>query len=124
MLCLNIIYPFIEVCTFNLGRKNSSVWFVASVIGIRDVDSVELLQKRLQSASHVAVLGNGGIANEFVCEVESCDVTWIVKDNYLNSAFLDPGHQEKGIHLLLSLSVIHCSFLVTLICFSVLIDSY
>ncbi|XP_075264138.1 uncharacterized protein LOC142356023 isoform X3 [Convolutriloba macropyga] len=97
-----------KLCVCTGGEPNGVVPKLdcASVIGIRDVDSVELLQKRLQSASHVAVLGNGGIANEFVCEVESCDVTWIVKDNYLNSAFLDPGHQEKGIHLLLSLSVV------------------
>ena len=64
------------------------------MISIRDTDSVQVLQDKLRNAKHVAVLGNGGIANEFICEVEDCDVTWIIKDNFINSAFLDPGASE------------------------------
>ena len=65
-----------------------------SVIGIRDIDSVETLQLKLRGAKHIALLGNGGIANELVCEIENCKVTWIIKDSYINSTFLDPGASQ------------------------------
>ena len=63
-------------------------------MGIRDIDSVEVLQEKLKGASHIALLGNGGIANELVCEIESCKVTWIIKDSFMNSTFLDPGASQ------------------------------
>jgi len=36
------------------------------VLGIRDTESVEVLRSRLGSARKVLLLGNGGIATEFV----------------------------------------------------------
>jgi pyruvate/2-oxoglutarate dehydrogenase complex dihydrolipoamide dehydrogenase (E3) component len=40
-----------------------------NIIGIRDIDSVEILTKKLETARNVAIVGNGGIALELVHEV-------------------------------------------------------
>jgi len=40
------------------------------------------------------VLGNGGIATELVHELEDVEVVWAIKDNSINSTFVDPGAGE------------------------------
>ena len=64
------------------------------VLGVRDVQSVVELQTRLATASRVLVLGNGGIATELVHELEDVEVVWAMKDNSINSTFVDPGAGE------------------------------
>ena len=64
------------------------------VLGVRDVQSVVELQTRLATASRVLVLGNGGIATELVHELEDVEVVWAIKDNSINSTFVDPGAGE------------------------------
>ena len=71
----------------------------ASIITIRDLESVQGLAQRLQTAharshtgtgtSTIAVIGNGGIAMELVNALSFCQVEWIVKDAYVGSAFFD-----------------------------------
>ena len=60
-----------------------------NVIGLRDLQSVEDLVQRLRSARRVVVVGNGGIALELIHELTFCDVDWVVKNNYIGSAFFD-----------------------------------
>jgi hypothetical protein len=59
------------------------------IIGIRDTESLDDLRKRLESQRNIITVGNGGIALELVYALESCKVDWIVKDNYIGSAFFD-----------------------------------
>ena len=61
------------------------------VLGLRDTESVVELQARLVTARRVVVLGNGGIATELVHELEQVEVVWVIRDDTINSAFLDPG---------------------------------
>lgn len=44
------------------------------VLGVRDTDTVAELRARLHEARRVLVVGNGGIATEFVYEVDNCQV--------------------------------------------------
>ena len=51
----------------SIGGKPSLIKFQnENIIGIRDVDSVAVLQKKLESARRVLIVGNGGIALELV----------------------------------------------------------
>ena len=36
------------------------------MLGVRDVDSAQVLQEKLQDARRIVVVGNGGIATEMV----------------------------------------------------------
>lgn len=59
------------------------------VLTLRDLESVDALVARLRTARHVAIVGNGGIAMELVHALSFCRLSWVVKDGYLGSAFLD-----------------------------------
>ena len=61
------------------------------VYGIRDTDSVELLQARLKHSRRVIVVGNGGIALELVYKMKGTEVVWVIRDNAIGSVFLDKG---------------------------------
>lgn len=61
------------------------------VIGIRDTDSAIKLQRKLQSARRIVVIGNGGIATEVVYELKAVEIVWIVKDKHISATFVDPG---------------------------------
>lgn len=61
------------------------------VFGIRDTETVQTLQNRLGNARLVAVVGNGGIATEFVHEIRGCQVLWVVRENSIGATFFDPG---------------------------------
>lgn len=64
------------------------------VLGIRDVQSVVELQRKLATARRVLLLGNGGIATELVHELEDIEVVWAIKDSSISSTFVDPGAGE------------------------------
>ena len=50
-----------------MGAKPNLINFQhENIIGIRDLDSVAILQKKLKNAERVLVVGNGGIALELV----------------------------------------------------------
>ena len=61
------------------------------VYGIRDTDSVELLQGRLRHSKRVIVVGNGGIALELVYKMKGTEVVWVIRDNAIGTVFLDKG---------------------------------
>lgn len=64
------------------------------VLGIRDTETIQTFQKKLQNARRAIVVGNGGIATEIVYEIENCQIIWAVKDNSIGSTFFDPGAAE------------------------------
>ncbi|KAH6939306.1 hypothetical protein HPB50_016932 [Hyalomma asiaticum] len=61
------------------------------VLGIRDTETVQMLQNRLGNARLIAVIGNGGIATELVHEISGCQVLWAVRENSIGATFFDPG---------------------------------
>ena len=72
-------------CTFfKLINSNNS-----HVIGLRDTETVIDLQKRLQNARQVIIVGNGGIATELVYEIENCKIIWAIKDEFIGHTFFD-----------------------------------
>jgi len=79
-------YSELCLCT---GATPKLVTNHPNVIGIRDLESVNELIKRFQVGKKVIVLGNGGIALELLHVLGFCDVEWIVKDEYIGSAFFD-----------------------------------
>uniref|UniRef100_UPI00358F0E13 pyridine nucleotide-disulfide oxidoreductase domain-containing protein 1 n=1 Tax=Myxine glutinosa TaxID=7769 RepID=UPI00358F0E13 len=64
------------------------------VLGIRDTDSVQELQKRLVGSRRIVVVGNGGIALELVHEVRDCEVIWAIKDPSFGTTFFDSAAAE------------------------------
>eukprot|EP01040_Poterioochromonas_malhamensis_P012693 gene12694-13901_t len=60
-----------------------------NIIGIRDLESVENLVQKLRDAKRIIIVGNGGIALELIHEMKQYQIDWIVKDNYIGSAFFD-----------------------------------
>ncbi len=81
-------FAYTELCLCT-GATPKLVTNHPNVIGIRDLESVTELVKRFQLGKKVIVLGNGGIALELLHVLGFCDVEWIVKDEYIGSAFFD-----------------------------------
>lgn len=71
------------------------------IIGIRDTESVKDFQKKVQNASRIVVVGNGGIATEVVHELTRVDIIWVIKDTHISATFIDPGAGEFFQHRLL-----------------------
>ncbi len=65
------------------------------------------LCKHLEGSSKVVLLGNGGIALEFVGAVDFLEVTWAIKDNYIGNTFLDASASEFLIPRLSPKSLVH-----------------
>lgn len=80
--------PF-DRCLIATGAAPKLVSAHPNVVGIRDMESVEELARRLASARRVLVVGNGGIALEVVHEVVGCELVWAVKDGYVGNTFFD-----------------------------------
>ncbi len=64
------------------------------VLGLRDIDSAVVLQRKLEKAKRVVIIGNGGIATEVVHELHGIDVVWIIKDKHISATFIDAGAAE------------------------------
>ena len=86
---LSIRYSRLCICTGAtprvIGDEGSRVY------GIRDTDSVELVQGKLRDSRRVVVVGNGGIAMELVYKMKGTEVVWVVRDSTIGSVFLDKG---------------------------------
>nr|CDJ97708.1 FAD-dependent pyridine nucleotide-disulphide oxidoreductase domain containing protein [Haemonchus contortus] len=76
------------------GALPSTPFSNDKVLTIRDTESAELLQHRLEGAKQVAVVGNGGIATEVVFELKGVNVTWIIRDDSISSVFFNPSIAE------------------------------
>ncbi|XP_044727833.1 pyridine nucleotide-disulfide oxidoreductase domain-containing protein 1 [Chrysoperla carnea] len=87
-----IKYKFVCLC---MGGQPKLIDFNNKfVLGIRDTDSVSILQDRIKSSRKILIVGNGGIATELVYELKNIEIIWAVKDNFISSTFLDPGAAE------------------------------
>ncbi|KAL7746464.1 Pyridine nucleotide-disulfide oxidoreductase domain-containing protein 1 [Sorochytrium milnesiophthora] len=83
------LYPYDKLCIAAGARPKLLFKEQPNVLGIRDLESVEVLCKRLSHARRVMVVGNGGIALELLNEIRRIPVVWAIKDNYLGNTFLD-----------------------------------
>lgn len=61
------------------------------ILGIRDTESVNDFEKRIQNSRKIVIVGNGGIASELVYELKNVAIEWVVKDKYVSQTFVDPG---------------------------------
>lgn len=59
------------------------------VLGLRDLETVQTLSRKLSGARRVVVAGNGGIALELVHALTSLRLLWLVREQYLGHAFFD-----------------------------------
>ncbi|XP_053271002.1 pyridine nucleotide-disulfide oxidoreductase domain-containing protein 1 [Pleuronectes platessa] len=85
------VFGYEKLCICSGGRPKLLTQENPHVLGIRDTDSAQELQKRLSNAKRIVVVGNGGIALELVYEVEGCEVIWAVKDKAIGNTFFDAG---------------------------------
>uniref|UniRef100_A0A8C3AVZ1 Pyridine nucleotide-disulfide oxidoreductase domain-containing protein 1 n=1 Tax=Cyclopterus lumpus TaxID=8103 RepID=A0A8C3AVZ1_CYCLU len=85
------VFGYEKLCICGGGRPKLLTWDNPYVLGIRDTDSAQDLQKQLSRAKRIVVVGNGGIALELVYEVEGCEVIWAVKDKAIGNPFFDAG---------------------------------
>ncbi|XP_062239208.1 pyridine nucleotide-disulfide oxidoreductase domain-containing protein 1 [Platichthys flesus] len=85
------VFGYEKLCICSGGRPKLLTQENHHVLGIRDTDSAQELQKRLSNAKRIVVVGNGGIALELVYEVEGCEVIWAVKDKAIGNTFFDAG---------------------------------
>lgn len=86
-----IFYRYLCLCTGARPKLIDQAKGNPNVIGIRDTESVKQFQKRVNNATRLAVVGNGGIASELVYEISGIEVHWIIKDEYISSTFVDSG---------------------------------
>ena len=77
------------ICTGSQPRSLFPHFTHPHVLTIRDLDSVKEMSCRLATAQRVVIVGNGGIAMELANALTFCDVGWVVKDQYIGSAFFD-----------------------------------
>ena len=84
----SISYDKLCVCS---GARPKLITSHPNVIGLRDIQSVSYMADKLSSAAarRVVVLGNGGIALELVHALSFCEIDWVIRDNYVGSAFFD-----------------------------------
>jgi len=85
-----------DLCVCSGARPHKIFPNHRSIIGIRDSDSVDTLRSKLRTARRLALVGNGGIALELVCELRKSgvEVVWITKDHFIGNTFLDASASE------------------------------
>ncbi|CAD5117421.1 DgyrCDS6190 [Dimorphilus gyrociliatus] len=93
-------YEYLCICTG--GKPKLIAENNPYVIGIRDVETVQIFQKKLKSARKVLIVGNGGIATELAYELKGCDVIWAIKDSSITSTFVDAGAAQFFLPTLLN----------------------
>lgn len=89
----HIKYEFLCLC---IGGRPKLIEQVSDenskfILGIRDTESVNEFQKRIQSSRKIVVVGNGGIASELIYELKNIEIDWVVKDKFVSQKFVDPG---------------------------------
>lgn len=77
-----------RLCVCSGGRPKLALQH-PFVLGVRDTHTVDELRRRVEVARRVVVLGNGGIALEFVHAVDDCEVVWAIRDEYIGNTFFD-----------------------------------
>jgi len=79
------------ICLCNGGKPKLIAKNSPFILGVRDTDSVKHLRDRLAKTRRVVIVGNGGIASELIYEMKGVEKVWVIKDQHVNSVFLDPG---------------------------------
>lgn len=77
-----------------VGARPKLIYNHPHILGLRDLQSVEELITRLSTAKRIAIVGNGGIALELIYQLKDCHIDWIVKEDYIGSAFFDATASE------------------------------
>ncbi|CAI7993479.1 Pyridine nucleotide-disulfide oxidoreductase domain-containing protein 1 [Geodia barretti] len=99
--------PYDKVCICTGAKPKLIAEGHPRVIGIRDTESVEDFQRKLEDARRIVVVGNGGIATELVYEVKGCQVVWVIRHTAICHTFVDEGaavfflphlHDDSGCH--------------------------
>uniref|UniRef100_A0A914Y8E0 Pyridine nucleotide-disulfide oxidoreductase domain-containing protein 1 n=1 Tax=Panagrolaimus superbus TaxID=310955 RepID=A0A914Y8E0_9BILA len=60
-----------------------------NVLTLRDLDTVEILKKRLETARRVVLVGNGGIANELAYELKGVEIIWAIRHLTIAASYFD-----------------------------------
>lgn len=89
-----IEYNVICICTGGIPRLISDSNKSKRIIGIRDTESVQEFQNRLNDGRRMVVVGNGGIASEIVHATRGIQKIWVIRDDYISATFIDPGAAE------------------------------
>lgn len=88
-----IKYEYLCLCTGGRPRliEQLSEENRKYVLGIRDTESVNEFQRRIQNSRKIVVVGNGGIASEIIYELKNVEIDWVIKDEFVTQTFVDPG---------------------------------
>jgi len=83
-----------KLCICTGGRAKLIAENHPHVVSIRDTQSVKDFQSCVKNARRIVIVGNGGIATELSYELEGIEIIWVVKDEHITAAFVDPGAAE------------------------------
>ncbi|CAG9826146.1 unnamed protein product [Diabrotica balteata] len=89
-----IKYQYLCLCTGARPKLIPQAQQFEEILGIRDTDSVDTFLKKINKATKVIVVGNGGIASELVYKIKNMQVHWVIKDRHISATFVDPGAAE------------------------------
>ncbi|GBP16991.1 Pyridine nucleotide-disulfide oxidoreductase domain-containing protein 1 [Eumeta japonica] len=89
-----IHYKCVCICTGGVPKLISDAKTCKRIIGIRDTDSVQEFQEKLNNGRRMVIVGNGGIASEIVHATKGINKVWVIRDDYISSTFIDPGAAE------------------------------
>uniref|UniRef100_A0A183CDC1 Pyridine nucleotide-disulfide oxidoreductase domain-containing protein 1 n=1 Tax=Globodera pallida TaxID=36090 RepID=A0A183CDC1_GLOPA len=59
------------------------------VLRLRDLQTVQQLQKQLRTARRVLIVGNGGIATELAFELKNVEVVWAIRHSSISATYFD-----------------------------------
>lgn len=59
------------------------------IVVLRDTTTIKSLERKLENCKRLVIVGNGGISLELVAKISKCDKTWIIRDDFIGSVFLD-----------------------------------
>ncbi|KAK3880324.1 hypothetical protein Pcinc_015203 [Petrolisthes cinctipes] len=87
-------FSFQKLCLCNGATPKIIAPNSPHVVWIRDTESAQQFQARIQNAKRILIVGNGGIATEMVYEVRGVEIIWAIKDRHMTAHFIDPGAAE------------------------------
>uniref|UniRef100_A0A914I2D3 Pyridine nucleotide-disulfide oxidoreductase domain-containing protein 1 n=1 Tax=Globodera rostochiensis TaxID=31243 RepID=A0A914I2D3_GLORO len=61
----------------------------SKVLRLRDLQTVQQLQKQLRTARRVLIVGNGGIATELAFELKNVEVVWAIRHSSISATYFD-----------------------------------
>ncbi|CAK1551677.1 unnamed protein product [Leptosia nina] len=88
---ISIYFDVVCICTGGIPRLISDSINCKRILGIRDTESVQEFQKRLENGRRMVIVGNGGIASEIIHATRGIEKVWVIRDDYISATFVDPG---------------------------------